>query len=30
MGVFNIPYLINGATQLTDLQLNVQEIALLG
>lgn len=30
MGVFNIPFLINGATQLADLQLNVQEIALLG
>jgi len=30
MGIFNIPFLITGATQLADLQLNAQEIALLG
>lgn len=30
MGIFNIPFLITGAIQIADLQLNAQEIALLG
>jgi len=30
MGIFNIPFLITGAIQVSDLQLNAQEIALLG
>jgi len=30
MGIFNIPVLLLGSTQVADLQLNTQEIALLG
>lgn len=30
MGIWIFPTLINGAVQVADLQLNAQEIALLG
>lgn len=30
MGMFEIPFLISGAVQVADLQLNAQEVALLG
>lgn len=30
MGIFGIPRLLLGAIQVADLQLNAQEIALLG
>ncbi len=30
MGIFGIPVLLLGSTQVADLQLNTQEITLLG
>jgi len=30
MGIFNIPFLITGAAMADSLQLNTQELALLG
>jgi len=30
MGIFGIPFLISGAAMADELQLNAQEVALLG